>query len=106
MTSRFSSSPTIETVKGWLDALGKKLEVAINYTERLYSVIVSRANYVRRKLRSLKHGRNQENFKALDWELRIHQHELSITSIQKENKQLQQKLKTSEENCQELKEKC
>ena len=50
-----------QTVKGWLDALGKKLEVAINYTERLHSVIVSRANYVRRKLRSLKHGRNQEN---------------------------------------------
>ncbi len=102
LTRSFGTNPANEVVKDWLQKLCRRLEVAIICTRRIQTLLVNRANHLRKTVRSLKHGRNQRKFLAKDWDFCVYQDELSIVVVQKENFTLKQDLAASVEECESV----
>ncbi len=78
------------------------VHAAINYTERLGAVLVNRANRVRAKVRSLRHGRNQREFLDKTWVLEIMPSELCVTKLRTENSTLKAELEECKAKCRNL----
>ena len=89
-------------MKEWVEKLSEKLHVGIKYTQRLHRVLVNRAWHICKKMRALKHGREQRKFLEKEWNFAIQPDELSITFLQKENEALTHELAASTERCQNL----
>ena len=102
LTRGFKTNPSNQVMKEWVEKLSEKLHVGIKYTQRLHRVLVNRAWHICKKMRALKHGREQRKFLERDWNFTIQPDELSVTLLQKENEALTQKLAASTKQCQNL----
>ena len=102
LTQGFRTNPANEVVKEWVEKLSEKLQVGIKYTQRLHRVLVNRAWHICKKMRALKHGREQRQFLEKEWNFAIQPDEFSITFLQKENEALTHELAASTERCQNL----
>ena len=76
----------------WLEKLSEKVQVGLQYTQRLHRVICNRAWYMCNTGRKLKHGRDQRKFLEKEWKLEIHPDELSVSALEKENQTFQEEL--------------
>ena len=54
-----------------MQKIGEKLGIVILYSERLYRVLVSRANNIRRKVRQCSGSIPKQKFLQLKWELKL-----------------------------------
>ena len=55
-THKDSTRPPKARVEIWLENLRNAISVSLQYTEQLGSILVNRANHLRRKMRELKRG--------------------------------------------------
>lgn len=69
------------TVQTWIQKIGEKLGVVIQYSERLYRVLVNRANNIRRKVRQHSGSIPKQKFLQLTWELKLHSTEVEVAAM-------------------------
>ena len=89
ITCRDSSSPPESTVRRWIDRINDNLMCCLIYSERLASILINRANNLRRKLKN-QGGRRCQNI-SQNWSLVISQEQ---SKVNEEVAQLQQQVKT------------
>ena len=87
--SRDSSSPSESTVKRWIDCLNETLKCCLTYSERLASVLINRANNLRRELKN-QGGRRRQDILSQNWSLVLSEQ----GEAQEEVVKLQQQVKT------------
>lgn len=51
-----STSPVVSVVENWIQLIGAKIGVAIKYTKRIHTILVQRANYLKRQRKTLTGG--------------------------------------------------
>ena len=90
-------------MKGWIDAISKRLKTDISYSDQLYEILVNQANHLRLKFRKLKHGQQQHEFLEKQWELKIEPSELCVVKLRKQNEKLTSQLASSTKRVKELK---
>ena len=90
ITCRDSSSPPESTVRRWIDRINENLKCCLTYSERLASILINRANNLRRKLKN-QGGRRRQNILSQNWSLVISQEQ---SEVHEEVAQLQQQVKT------------
>ena len=55
----------------WIESIGKKLGIGLRYTQRLYDVLVNRANRLKWQHRNLTGGAPRRRFFQKEWELKL-----------------------------------
>lgn len=81
LTRQDGTSPVAATVQTWIQKIGEKLGVVIQYSERLYRVLVNRANNVWRKVRQHSGSIPKQKFLQLTWELKLHITEFEVAAM-------------------------
>ena len=99
LTNSDSTSPSGSVVKRWIERINESVYAGLVYTERLAGVLINRANYVRRKARTMGGGRTRQIFLDQKWELTVHSDELS-QAASKENSSLKEQVRTLETHLQ------
>lgn len=67
ITHNDGTSPAALIVKNWIKMIGSKVGIAIKYTQRVSTLLVNRANYLRRKMKTLSGGAPRRNFFQKHW---------------------------------------
>lgn len=65
-----------------MECIGKKFETVIVYCQRLHTLLVNRANYLKRKQRVLKGGAPCRKFFQRTWDLKLHKTEVKTIKEQ------------------------
>ena len=99
LTRQDSTSPSESVVKHWIEKINESVHAGLVFTERLAGVLVNRANFVRRKSRSMGGGRTRQIFLDQVWELTVPSVEL-CQSASKENASLKEQVRTLETHLQ------
>lgn len=95
LTHKDSTSPSESVVKHWIGKINESVHAGLLHTERLAGVLINRANFIRRKSKTLGGGRTRQVFLDQKWELTVHQDELS-QAASKENSTLKEQVQTLE----------
>ena len=79
-----STAPVPALVKEWVKKISVKIGVTVKYTNRLHTMLVRRANYVRQHFKKLKGGAPQRRFLSNQWTLSLEHSEVDLlTTIEK-----------------------
>ena len=70
LTRHEGTSPIVAVVQTWIQKISEKLNIMIRYSERLYGVLVNRANYIRRKVKQCAGSVPKKRFLQLGWEFK------------------------------------
>ncbi len=71
ITSSDCTSPGVPVVQRWILLLGTNIGVVINYTKRVHTYLVNRANYLKRQMKVLSGGAPRRKFFQKTWELKL-----------------------------------
>ena len=77
-TYEASTNPDKSTVQEWLSILQDFLQCGISFvfSQRLASVVVNRANYIRRTIRSIRGTYGRQKFLQQTWEMKVLESEI------------------------------
>ena len=81
LTRQDGTSPLVATVQTWIQKIGDKLGIAILYSERLYRVLVNRANHIRKKVRQCRGSIPKQKFLQITWEFQLHSDEIEVATL-------------------------
>ena len=81
LTRQDGTSPVAATVQTWIQKIGEQFGVVIQYSERLYRLLVNRANNIRRKVRQHSGSIPKQKFLQLTWELKLHSTEVEVAAM-------------------------
>lgn len=81
LTRQYGTSPVAVTVQTWIQKIGEKLGVVIQYSDRLCRVLVNRANNIWRKVRQHTGSIPKQKFLQLTWELKLHSTEVEVAGM-------------------------
>lgn len=82
LTRNDSTSPSSAVVRCWLESIGSKLQTIIMYTERLHTLLVNRANYLKRQMRVLTGGSPRRKFCQKAWNFNVYNAEMKTKDEQ------------------------
>ena len=74
-------------VRTWIQKIGEKLNIVIQYSERLYGLLINRANYIRRKVRLCSGTVPKKRFLQLEWEFQLEHSEVEVAAMSREIEQ-------------------
>ena len=78
LTRQDGTSPLVATVQTWIQKIGDKLGIAIQYSERLYRV---RANHIRKKVRQCRGSIPKQKFLQITWEFQLHSDAVEVAAL-------------------------
>ena len=81
LTRQDGTSTLVATVQTWIQKIGDKLGIAIRYSERLYRVLVNRANHIRKKVRQCHGSIPKQKFLQITWEFQLHSDEIEVATL-------------------------
>ena len=96
LTRHEGTSPIAAVVQTWIQKISEKLNIMIRYSERLYGVLVNRANYIRRKVKQCAGSVPKKRFLQLGWEFKLERSEVEVNAISQDIEQFKAQITTLE----------
>lgn len=96
LTWHEGTSPIAAVVQTWIQKISEKLNIMIRYSERLYGVLVNRANYTRRKVKQCAGSIPKKRFLQLGWEFKLERSEVEVNAISQDIEQFKAQITTLE----------
>ena len=104
LTRNDGTNPISIIVWRWIEWIQQHLRISIRYTERLHTVLVKRANYLKKKVRSLTGGAPRQRFYQQSWKLQLHPGEIEPLAMKQQIQTLEQEVSAMRDEAADLSE--
>ena len=94
--TRFGEDFEEETIRRWVEELGKVLNLNLVYSTALHQKLVQRYHKYMSVLKKKKRGAGRRSYRDLLWEVPITEDDVRTPALQEENQQLKEKVSALE----------
>lgn len=89
LTRSDGHSPSESVIRRWIGAIASKLGVSLQYTDRMKTLLVRRANFLRRKVKSFKGSAKRQQYLQLTWEFCLNEQDIGFTTMERKIENLE-----------------